>query len=101
MVEALSDSNSSVRFNALMALGERLTPELLPVIESLLGDNDEYVRQTAVEYYGRLARDVGSFPTRRSSDLSNSSVRFNALMALGERLTPELLPVIESLLGDN
>ena len=55
LVEAVSDRNSSVRFNALMALGDRLTSDLLPVVESLLGDPDEYVRQTAVEYYGRLS----------------------------------------------
>ncbi len=38
----------------MSALGDRLGPELLPVIESLLRDRDDYIRRMAVDYYGQL-----------------------------------------------
>ena len=54
LVEALDDSDSMVRFQAMSGLGDHLSPELLPVIEPLLKDSDDYIRRYAVEYYARL-----------------------------------------------
>jgi hypothetical protein len=38
LIEALSDPDSMVRFNAMTALGDHLRPDLVPVIEPLLKD---------------------------------------------------------------
>ena len=54
LVEALDDSDGTVRFNAMVALREHLVPELLPVIEPLLKDPDEYIRRYAIDYYAQL-----------------------------------------------
>ncbi len=53
-MQALDDPDQMVRFNAMSALGDRLSPDLLPVNEPLLNDNDSYIRQMAVDYYGQL-----------------------------------------------
>jgi len=55
LVDALEDPDAMVRFNAMAALGDRLGPDLLPVVEPLLKDGDSYIRQMAVEYYAALA----------------------------------------------
>jgi HEAT repeat protein len=55
LVAAPEDRNSMVRFNAMSALSERLTPALLPVIERLLNNPDDYIRQMATDYYGQLS----------------------------------------------
>jgi uncharacterized protein YuzE len=54
LVAALSDADEDVRYEAMAALRDRLTPELLPVIEPLLGDRDNYIRRMAVEYYAAV-----------------------------------------------
>ena len=54
IVQALSDTDSSVRYTAMSALRDRLTPELLPVIEPLLEDRDNYIRDLALDYYNQL-----------------------------------------------
>ena len=60
-VEALSDADESVRFQAMSALGDRLSPELLPVIEPLLNDSDSYIRRMALDYYAELTgRESGT-----------------------------------------
>jgi HEAT repeat protein len=46
-----------VRFEAMSALGKRLSPGLLPVIEPLLNDPDNYIRRMAVDYYAQLGGD--------------------------------------------
>jgi SEFIR domain len=53
---ALEDSDESVRFEAMAALGDRLEPGLLPRIEGLLEDRDPYIRRYALEYYSRLSK---------------------------------------------
>jgi hypothetical protein len=55
LVAALEDRNSMVRFNAMSALGDRLSPELLPVIERLLDDRDDHIRQMAIDYYAQIS----------------------------------------------
>ncbi len=57
LIEALSDHDESVRFEAMSALGNRLSPDLLPVIEPLLDDRDNYIRRMAVDYYAQLGGD--------------------------------------------
>jgi hypothetical protein len=54
LIKALGDSAPMVRFQAMAALRDHLHPELLPVIEQLLTDPDDDIRQYAVEYYGEL-----------------------------------------------
>ncbi len=102
LVGMLADRDSSVRFEAMSALHDRLTPALLPVIEPLLSDRDEHIRRMAVEYYARLAEDTEQATKRLVGMLADrdSSVRFEAMSALHDRLTPALLPVIEPLLSD-
>lgn len=56
LVDALEDSDENVRFEAFTALGDRLKPELLPVVEKRLNDPDPYIRRYAIEYYARLRR---------------------------------------------
>ncbi|HEX4435909.1 MAG TPA: hypothetical protein VH061_03860 [Solirubrobacteraceae bacterium] len=56
LVEALDDSDGTVRFNAMAALRSHLRPGLLPVIEPLLKDPDKYIRGYAVDYYAELQR---------------------------------------------
>lgn len=55
-IAALDDSDESVRFEAMAALGDRLEPSLLPRIEALLDDPDPYIRRYALEYYARLSK---------------------------------------------
>jgi HEAT repeats/SEFIR domain len=100
LVAALDDPDSMVRFNAMAALGDRLDPELLPLVKSLLGDPDAYIRQMAVDYYARLAGPDGSELLVKALDDPDSMVRFNAMAALGDRLSPELLAVVEQRLKD-
>jgi hypothetical protein len=98
LIEALGDVDEMVRFNAMAALGDRLSPELLPVIEPLLKDSDSHIRQMAVDYYAQLA---GPDATPRLVEALNDAdemVRFNAMAALGDRLSPELLRGIEPLM---
>ncbi|HEX6752547.1 MAG TPA: HEAT repeat domain-containing protein [Solirubrobacterales bacterium] len=52
----LDDSDESVRFEAMSALGDRLEPSLLPRIEGLLDDRDPYIRRYALEYYSLLTK---------------------------------------------
>jgi HEAT repeat protein len=79
---------------------DRLSPELLPVIEPFLRDGDPMMRSLALEYYAELSpadatqRIVGAL----SDDDEN--VRYEALRALRDRLSPQLLPVIEPFLSD-
>jgi HEAT repeat protein len=56
LVGLLSDRDSSVRYEAMSALDDRLTTALLPVIEPLLSDRDDFIRRMAVQYYARLTR---------------------------------------------
>ena len=55
LVALLADRDSDVRYEAMSALGDRLSPDLLPVIEPLIDDADKYVRRMAVEYFGQLS----------------------------------------------
>jgi HEAT repeat protein len=54
LVEAIDDPNGMVRFQAMIALRDHLHPGLLPLIERLLKDGDDDIRQYAVEYYAAL-----------------------------------------------
>ena len=100
LVEALDDPDGMVRFNAMTALGNHLDPGLLPVIEPLLKDRDEYIRRYAVEYYARLDPPDCVQRLVEALDDVDGMVRFNAMTALGNHLDPGLLPVIEPLLKD-
>jgi hypothetical protein len=96
----LEDSDESVRFEAMAALGDRLEPSLLPRIEGLLEDRDPYIRRYAVEYYSQLGGKEATERLVQALDDGDESVRFEAMAALGERLEPSLLPRIEGLLED-
>jgi hypothetical protein len=54
LITALGDSAPMVRFQAMAALRDHLHAGLLPVIEQLLTDSDDDIRQYAVEYYAAL-----------------------------------------------
>ena len=38
----------------MSALRDHLDRDLLPTIEALMGDSDEYIRQYATEYYAEI-----------------------------------------------
>jgi uncharacterized protein YuzE/uncharacterized protein with HEPN domain len=100
LVAALSDTDEDVRYEAMSALRDRLTPELLPVIEPLLDDRDNYIRRLAVEYYAAVTGQEGTDKIVAALSDTDEDVRYEAMSALRDRLTPELLPVIEPLLDD-
>jgi hypothetical protein len=100
LVAALDDPDAMVRFNAMAALGDRLSPELLPVVKSFLKDRDPYIRQMAVDYYGQLTGSDGTTLLISALNDSDEMVRFNAMAALGDRLSPDLLATIEPCLDD-
>ncbi len=100
LVAALKDPNSDIRFEALSALDDHLDAELLPHIEPLLDDPDEFVQRLAYGYYGRLAGPSGVPRLVAALKDPNSDIRFEALSALDDHLDAELLPHIEPLLDD-
>jgi HEAT repeat protein len=89
-----------VRFIAMAALGDRLSPDLLTTIEPCLDDRDAHIRQMAVDYYAQLTGVETTSRLVAALDDPDGMVRFNAMAALGDRLSPELLPVVKSLLED-
>jgi uncharacterized protein YuzE len=100
LVAALSDKDEDVRYEAMSSLRDRLAPELLPVIEPLLDDRDNYIRRMAVEYYAALTGQEGTDKLVAALSDSDEDVRYEAMSSLRDRLAPELLPVIEPLLDD-
>lgn len=97
----LEDRDQSVRFEAMVALGERLEPGLLPTMEGLLEDRDPYIRQYALQYYAKLGGKDAVPRLLAALDDHDESVRFEAITALGDHLDPSMLPKMESLLSDS
>ncbi len=100
-LEILSDiatdiysENSSLRWRAVVALGEIGSKESLPILRSLFSDNDPYLRNytiTALKY----------FPSNEVEDLliqglkdSSWRVRVNAAQSLGELGIKKSVPIL-------
>jgi hypothetical protein len=54
LVSALSDSDSDVRYEAITALRDRLSPDLRDAFLKAEGDSDNYVRRVAIDAIGEL-----------------------------------------------
>jgi hypothetical protein len=100
IMRALSDPDGEVRYDALSALRDRLSSELLPHIEPFLDDRDPYTRRLALEYYAQLTGSSGTDRIVAALSDPDGEVRYDALSALRDRLSSELLPHIEPFLDD-
>jgi HEAT repeat protein len=54
LVAALSDADSDLRYEAITALRDRLSPKLRDAFLKATGDSDNYVRRVAIDAIGEL-----------------------------------------------
>ena len=100
-LEILSDiatdiytENSSLRWRAVVALGEIGSEESLPVLKSLFSDKDPYLRNytiTALKHFP--SKDVEELLIQGLKD-SSWRVRVNAARSLGELGIKESVPIL-------
>jgi hypothetical protein len=89
-VGALGDADEDVRYEAIHALEDRLSPELREPLRLATQDGDRFVRRIAFRAVGRLndSRDTGMLVyALRDTD---EDVRYEVIHALEDRLSPEL-----------
>ena len=92
LVAQLDDPDSSVRLNAIFALREHLTPELLPILERRLNDPDDNIRQYATEYYAELNPPDTATRMVAALDDPDSWVRLNAISRSANTSPPSSYP---------
>jgi hypothetical protein len=100
----LSDSDSSVRAAAALALGRHGSPEHVPLILPLLTQEDRLCRLSAVRALQRLHNPVAVGPLIDATDSrkeSDADVRAEAAVALAQYPQPRVLQALIAALGDD
>uniref|UniRef100_UPI0039C74D19 HEAT repeat domain-containing protein n=1 Tax=Scytonema sp. PCC 10023 TaxID=1680591 RepID=UPI0039C74D19 len=101
LVELLKDSDTSVRYAAVKALGQMQAKEYAPKVVELLKDSNSDVRNTAANALGQMqAKEYAPklVELLKGSDLS---VRYAAAEALGQMQAKEYAPKLAELLKDS
>ena len=109
LIDALKDENSTVRYNAIVALGILKAPAAVPALYNIaLRDTDKHTRCEAVESLGKIGNTVAVLALIKVLDAESSSsydpwkddVRISAAEALGEIGDSAAVPVLIDALKD-
>ncbi len=96
-----NDPDEDLRYEAISALQDRVSPDLRDAFIKAAEDNDRFVRRTALDLLGRLGdpRDTDRFIAVLAND-PDEDLRYEAISALQDRATPELHDVFVNALDD-
>ena len=114
LLAAADDGHSSVRYAALLSLGELGRPQAIPSAVDRLDDGDPLVREAAVIALGqigaaaggdespasRAALDTAFAALARAVKSDRPEVRFQAIASLAEISSERSAPLLRPLVGD-
>ena len=101
LIQALSNSDSKIRFQAVCSLGRlKANSAIDNVISVLKEDQDYHVRWSAAKALGVLGGTTAVYELMRALDQRDVQVRAGALQALGEIRDPSSVSNILKCLSD-
>lgn len=99
LVEFLNGSDTDLRMQAALALGEQRDPRATPALMSALKDEDTNVRYHAIEALGKLRAIEAADALASIAETRDFFLSFPALDALTQigdpRVAPRLVPLLE------
>jgi HEAT repeat protein len=97
---AATDAHPSVRYAALLSLGELAATASLPVVAAALDDAEPLCREAAAIALGELDNPEAWAPLERALAAQHPEVRFQAVASLSQLGAARAAPLLRPLLSD-